>query len=406
MIRDVIEKDIKIYPGIDAEALRNVTTYSEYVSFMTSYLSLKHPFCTYVTDNIEYTLIRECELYLSLKCSIRYKGDSFKVYPYEPTIKQRKDYYHNVLEAIVKYHYESGIDFENAIKEYINLYIEENKNIKEDLKKRKMLPYYGNVQFMLHKAGYTLRCAKDLVGETVSMDALLEMKAFLEKYPEIPEDYRDVYPYYSDDFKDDYDAFEKNYLSILELEKTLEPLAKKRWKDFLTDPNDYDPNHFAYLAHTFTAGSVSPNEIHKVCTSLLTDKIQTSGEFGLLFGADNNFDECCSCDAGSWELTKSEFIDRNLPKNWQYPSTDELTVFYEEPEVSKLLIPERIEQDVLDNNMATYSEIVITGTPKPIAVFYNDYCENVEMVKMYAEKCGLPLVHVTRRGERAWWKTC
>ena len=74
--------------------------------------------------------------------------------------------------------------------------------------------------------------------------------------------------------------------------------------------------------------------------------------------------------------------------------------------MSKLLIPERIEQDVLDNNMATYSEIVITGTPKPIAVFYNDYCENVEMVKMYAEKCGLPLVHVTRRGERAWWKTC
>lgn len=406
MVKDVVEKDIKMYSDINAEVLRKAKTYSEYVYLMTNYLSMKYSFKIEFNDNLEYTLLRESELYLSLKCSIRYGKDSFKVYPYEATIKQRSDYYHNILKEIVSYHYETGISFEDAIREYAALYKEENKKIKEDLKKRKMLPYYGNAQFMIQKAGYTLSCAKDLVGSDVPMEALYQMKAFLAKYPEIPEHYRNVYPYYSDEFKNDYDEFERNYLTILELEKILEPLAKKRWKEFLTDPNNYDPEHYAFLAHTFTVGSVSPEEMHKACVSLLTNKVQTSGEFGLLFGADNNFDECCSCDAGSWEVTKEEFIDRDLPKNWQYPSTGDYAIFYEEPEVSKLLTPERIEQEVLNNNMACYSEIVLLGSLKPVGVFYTDCCENVEMVKMYAEKCGLPLVHITKHTERSWWKNC
>ena len=194
------------------------------------------------------------------------------------------------------------------------------------------------------------------------------------------------------------------FLKILEFERSLEPYAKQKWAEFLTNPINHDSSHYAYLAHTFTGGEVDPSKMHKVCTSLLTENIQTIGEFGLLFGADNNFDECCCEDAGSWEISKDEYIDRDLLKNWQYPSTEDNTLFYEFENVSKILLPQDIESSVLEGGIVTYSEIVLTGNVHPIGVFYTDKCKDIEKAKQYAEKYNLPLIHITPNLDKVYIK--
>ena len=218
------------------------------------------------------------------------------------------------------------------------------------------------------------------------------------------ETYKEIFPYYSENFKNEYSKFEENYLKILEFERRLEPYAKQKWTEFLTNPINHDSSHYAYLAHTFTGGEVDPSKMHKVCTSLLTENIQTIGEFGLLFGADNNFDECCCEDAGSWEISKDEYIDRDLLKNWQYPSTEDNTLFYEFENVSKILLPQDIESSVLEGGIVTYSEIVLTGNVHPIGVFYTDKCKDIEKAKQYAEKYNLELIHITPNLDKVYIK--
>ena len=256
---------------------------------------------------------------------------------------------------------------------------------------------------MLKKAGFILKCASKLTSD-IPVDIYNEMTSFLEKYPPYEETYKEIFPYYSEDFKNEYNKFEENYLKILEFERNLEPFAKQKWTEFLTNPQNHDSSHYAYLAYTFTGGEVDPSQMHKVCTSLLTENIQTIGEFGLLFGADNNFDECCCEDAGSWEISKDEYIDRDLLKNWQYPSTEDNTLFYEFENVSKILLSQDIKSSVLEGGIVTYSEIVLTGNVHPTGVFYTDKCKDIEKAKQYAEKYNLPLIHITPNLDKVYIK--
>lgn len=396
MIEEVIKKDLKTVSDIDKDMLSRVSNKEEYHSIMLNYLKRKYPYTTIVSNNIEFELQRGCNDYFDFVSSIEYYDNKFKIYPFTGSKDQKKFYYEKVLEKIINYHLETGISYEEIIKIYTDSYKNEVEKIKSNLKNMQMLPYYGTPSFMLKKAGYILKCASKLTSD-IPIDLYNNMMAFLNKYPPYKEFYQETFPYYTEEFKRGYIEFENNYLKILEFEKSLVPLAKKIWEDFLTDPKNHDDNHYAYLAHTFSYGEVDPREINKVCTSLLTEDIQTIGEFGLLFGADNNFDECCSEDAGSWEITKEDFIDRNIPKQWQYPSHESKTIFYEYENISKLLLPQDIVKDVLNGGIVTYSEIVLTGKVHPIGVFFTDICKDVEKVKAYAEKYNLPLIHIGLR---------
>ena len=104
------------------------------------------------------------------------------------------------------------------------------------------------------------------------------------------------------------------------------------------------------------------------------------------------------------EISKDEYIDRDLLKNWQYPSTEDNTLFYEFENVSKILLPQDIESSVLEGGIVTYSEIVLTGNVHPIGVFYTDKCKDIEKAKQYAEKYNLELIHITPNLDKVYIK--
>ena len=396
MIEEVIKKDLDFVDDSYKDLLKKVTSKENYSLIMLVYLKSKFPFTNVVTDfdAIEHRLQMQISRYYNLVCSVESHEDSFQTSPFEASNSQKAIYYENVFKSIIDYHISSNIPYEEVFEIYIDSYKNEINKMHEDLKKKKIIPYYGLPNYMIKKAGFILKCASRITND-IPIDIYNEMTFFLEKYPPYEESYQEIFPYYSEEFKEEYKRFEENYLKILEFERSLEPCAKQKWKEFLTNPLNHDSNHYAYLAHTFTSGEVDPSKMHKVCTSLLTENIQTIGEFGLLFGADNNFDECCCEDAGSWEISKDEYIERDFLKNWQYPSAEDNTLFYEFENVSKILLPEDIESFVLMGGIVTYSEIVLTGNVRPTGVFYTDKCKDIEKAKEYAEKYNLPLIHIT-----------
>lgn len=395
MIEDVIKIDKETIKDISKNLFDNIHTKEEYISFMLNYLQNKYPYTNVYSDNVNYKLSSQSRRYLELATSITYNGDSFKIYPYNANEKQASNYYVNILKEIINYHINYKVSYEEAFNIYINEYNNANQNIIEDLKTKKMMPYYGMPSFMYEKACYLICCAV-AIDTNIPFDAYEQMKAFMEKYPEENNNFMRICSYYSDEFKRDYDSFEKNYLRMLEYEKSLVPKAKEVWSNFLTDVNSHDNSKFAYLAHTFTSGEAPPDKMEKVCTSLLTESIQTIGDFGLLYNANNIVDEICSDDAGSWEVTKDEFIERDMPKSWQFPSDENKTIFYEYPKISKILLPQTLinEFEYSKNNL--YSEIVLTNYPKPIGVFYTDKCKDINKVTSYASKYNLPLIHITK----------
>ena len=379
MIEEVIKKDIDFVDDSYKDLLKKVTSKGEYSLIMLVYLKSKYPFTNVVTDfdAIDHRLQMQISRYYNLVCSVKINNDSFKIYPFEASNQQKAFYYENVLKSIIDYHINSNIPYEEVFEIYIDSYKNEIIKIQDDLKSKKIIPYYGLPSFMLKKAGFILKCASKLTSD-IPVDIYNEMASFLEKYPPYEETYKEIFPYYSEDFKNEYNKFEENYLKILEFERRLEPYAKQKWAEFLTNPQNHDSSHYAYLAHTFTGGEVDPSKMHKVCTSLLTEN--------------------------SWEISKDEYIDRDLLKNWQYPSTEDNTLFYEFENVSKILLPQDIESSVLEGGIVTYSEIVLTGNVHPIGVFYTDKCKNIEKAKQYAEKYNLPLIHITPNLDKVYIK--
>ena len=162
---------------------------------------------------------------------------------------------------------------------------------------------------------------------------------------------------------------------------------------------------YKYMNHTSTNGIIAPSMMKKVCWALNTNDIGNTFSSGVGLIYDLNTDSVetlCTNDVGSWVLSKDEFIDREFPSNWQLTKVDGQTVFYEEPRNSKLVMPEAFEKECKDriaNDTYTYSEVYLNENAKPIGVFYNEKCQNVEEIEEYAKQNGLPLVNMSKINE-------
>ena len=276
MIEEVIKKDLDFVDDSYKDLLAKVTSKEDYCLIMLVYLKSKYPFTNVVTDfdAMEHRLQMQISRYYNFVCSVQSNEDSFKIYPFEASNSQKAIYYENVLKSIIDYHISTNIPYEEVFEIYIDSYKNEMNKMHEDLKKKKIIPYYGMPTYMLKKAGFILKCASKIT-DSIPVDIYNSMASFVEKYPPYEETYQEIFPYYSEEFKSEYVQFEENFLKILEFERSLEPFAKQKWAEFLTNPQNHDSSHYAYLAHTFTGGEVDPSQMHKVCTSLLTENIQT-----------------------------------------------------------------------------------------------------------------------------------
>ena len=80
---------------------------------------------------------------------------------------------------------------------------------------------------------------------------------------------------------------------------------------------------------------------------------------------------------------------------------------YEDPKISKLILPTDLEKTGIDNNLVynhellnyetfcAYTELVLNKKAQALGVFYTDDCPNIEEIKEYAKKYNLPLIHLS-----------
>lgn len=339
---------------------------------------------------------------------ISFKDRKIKVYPISLDEKTAKEIYKNELLTIIQEHLKSNLSIEDIIEEHIESHEKKINTYKETLTNSKVEPYYGTPKFMYEHASYINDCLQKLPFETKSLDKELnEMHKFIVLYPEVgQESYTDIYPYYNMTYKQAYDQFEKLYLSILSYENSLVPQVSIIWEQYLTNPKNHQ-NDFHYLIHTFTDGLVPPKEMNKACCSLATNNLLTvvQGTSGLIYGyTPESIDTISKKDAGSFYFDKEKFIDQNIPLDCQYTPEN---MAYEDPKISKLILPTDLEKTGIDNNLVynhellnyetfcAYTELVLNKKAQALGVFYTDDCPNIEEIKEYAKKYNLPLIHLS-----------
>ena len=385
------------------EALSNVK------KTLVAYYLKKYKYVEYMNDDIHNPLLINIFDILDYSIKARLVDGKWKVYPVKESAENKKRAYESLMEKMVDYQIENNIPIEQVIKAYTNATAEELNEIRNRLLKEEMEPYYGNAYFLIERSKYVIECAKAIPGVTLDLDDVYSLMTMYEEkyYSGVDEHERDndfIAP--SHQFYVDYDRMEKYYKELIKLEDKLVPVVVDYWKKYLTDPN-LNEDEYRYVMHSFSAGMVNPAEMRKACCSLHTNRIDNYmyGTSGLIYDIDaESLGTMCTEDAGSWVINKEKFIEDRMPGRWQLPDTHQETVFYENPRISKLIMPEvferECEEQIRTNEGWHYSEIYLNGNAKALGVFYTDDCPNIDEVQSYAAKYNLPLVHVPVQRER------
>ena len=128
---------------------------------------------------------------------------------------------------------------------------------------------------------------------------------------------------------------------------------------------------YKFLVSVLTKGYVKSNNLTKLCCTLVTDKCMPIpfGDYGYIVPFDiNSLGTICTSDAGSWKINADDFINRNFISEWQlYEKCGDEYVYYETPELSKLILPWNLEKTMLENNNnnlygSRYSEIFLENS--------------------------------------------
>lgn len=369
----------------------------------------KYPFKTYYSNKFYDELLFLIKDYHSFSKKIVLQEGNLKIYPISFTHKEHEEKYHQLIEEMIDYQITYSVPIEKTIKSFTLKYKEVLEEYKKKLNETPMLPFYGSPEYIINRAKFIRDCINENPFISINIDELIEkMDEFSDKY--FNNNILDLKNIINTDYYADYDKLEKYYLEILRIEKELVPMVVNYWKEYLTNPKEHDDNSYKYVMHTFSGNIVSPEAMNKACCTLNTEELVITpyGSWGLIYDLDASaIDTMCCSDAGSWTCTKREFIDRGCPESWQLTNPEVLSVWYENEKNSKLIMPERIENECKNNNIRcngevlnydkylSYSEIFLKKDAKAIGVFYTDKCQNIEEIEKYAKEHNLPLVNIS-----------
>ena len=326
----------------------------------------------------------------SIRIRTEFDNDSKKYklfyYPEEYLSKLIEPKYKEFTDKFIDVLFSSDELILNIINRYEKTYDQCIIRINNSIKSKGLMPYCGTNDFMLERIKYITNCIKNLIESPYIPSDLKPI--FIPKYNKannilynINEKIKD-----SNNYKENYLMIEKSYLEILEIENSLSVYMNQIWKNYLTNPSDYQVGQpYRYLMHVISSGYVEEDKINKLCTTLATDEcspLPSYGEYGYIVDFDIEQISTMSCeDSGSWIITMDDFIDRGLPATWQLHEqvSEDSYVFYEYPRLSKLILPWNIEQEMKKNNLNYkgvttgrdayfYSEIFVRRTNKPIKI--------------------------------------
>lgn len=392
----------QFYTKNEVSSIEEIEIINEIKKIITSYYLYIYKFKAYFSNEIQDLLLSNISQLCDLLKKVKEKNNKIKIYPVKESDENKEIFYKKVIEEMVDYQIQNNLSTEKVFDIFANKIGSQLNNFKQMLKQKDMELYYGSVYYIVERSLFIINCIKHISNKSSNLDEIEKlMLQYKQKYLDSKDSYEkeDDFTTYNDEFYNDYDLIESNYKKLLLMENELTPIVVEQWKKYLTNPIEKNDN-YRYVMHCFTSGMVESNLMEKACCSLYTPSIENLmyGNFGLIYDIDvDSIDTMCADDAGSWRINKEEFIERGCPGRWQLTRFDDYAVFYENPYNSKIIMPNEFEdvcKNKIKNDMFNYSEIFLNKNARPIGVFYTNDCQNIEELKMYAERNNLPLVEI------------
>lgn len=375
---------------------------SKIKKIITSYYLYAYKFKTYSSDEIQDELLSNISRLCDLSKKVKDNNGQIKIYPVKESDENKERTYKKVMKEMVDYQIKNNISIEEVFDIFVNKIGNQLKDFKQMLMQNDMELYYGSTYYIVVRSIFIINCIKQISNKSLNLEEIENtMLQYKQKYIDSRDDFEkeDDFSNVNDEFYTDYDLIESYYKKLLIMENELSPIVIDKWKNYLTSPFENNDN-YRYVVHCFSSGMVNPDMMNKACCSLYTPTIENLmyGDSGLIYDIDaDSIDTMCPDDAGSWSVNKELFIERECPSRWQLTRLDGDTVFYEYPLNSKLILPNVFETECNNRISAGkfhYSEIFLNKNARPIGMFYTNKCQNIEEVKLYAERNNLPLVNM------------
>ncbi len=361
------------------------------------------------------------------------QSGSYKIYPEDmPEVAAGiQEGYQKFVNEFVDSMFFSNTSVMQFLEEYHERMVKTKEGKLDKLIDSPVMEYCGNIPFMETRMSYMIECIHTILKEpTVSDDMKVTFQEHLPVLEKLVQFVQEVKGSHLSGYQK-YERIEDCYKQALQIENFLSQSMVKIWEDYLTDFSKFDGTHFHFLAHALTQGLVPVEKMDKMCTTLISEECMPVPYSKCGYIVDFNIDQIntmCVEDAGSWVITKREFIDREMPDTWQcyeragsrrgirdygervYGMEDGY-VWFEEPNVSKLLLPSTILERTKERNMkfygstlgekcTLYNEIFFSKTDIPLkakAMFALDG-EGLKQVVEFMKKEGInmPIVEMDK----------
>lgn len=348
---------------------------------------------------------------------------SLEVLDFKRTAKLYNNYSSAVLEPDGSYSISPVITNEKLI-DYAQQYFltnpngniteslsEENKLTYDKLLHSRINTYYGTHLFIKDRANCIMDSMKMIsnIYQLSPMEyQLLEIKLFeaeqlMEKINGVGEQLviRDSHRVTANQTKltqDEYfNVVVPAFKQMLEIEEELSFISQRIWENYFSQRG-------AKFVHALSGEIIESDKMQKICATLYLDDLATIpyGHTGYEYEVSmENIDCICECDAGSWLITKSKFLEYGISHTWQW--NEETCMFYEEGYYSKLLPPDYVETKARERNVGekdiSYTEILLLNNKKkikPVKAFCTEMASQseIEEISKMAEQQGIELEYI------------
>lgn len=391
-----------------SESIISATTFvsPELVKSVENYISEAnkiHMNFDYNNDAIVYNGEIGNAIYKLLNFSrcIQLKDGTFKFYPIKSTT--------NAASMLANVMAQNNVTLDNA-DQILECITKLNEFLEKQYKAGELHYYYGNVSFMSERLMAIMNAISDMAkSEVFNADE----KAYIAQIRREAMSIFEKSMVYLDSINNSgltmqqYDKAETIYLYFTEIENNLAKLSEKQWQE-------YFKQHNGALVHVLSGAIVASDVMNKICTSVLTEdlvEVAAYGQVGYLYGFDaSNVVTACNEDAGSWVISKEEFIARGMTAegSWQFTPDG---AFFEVGYLTKLMSPEFVVNDTIRRNNELrakngqnysydYNEVYIdnrTNKAKPLCAFYLDSAteEQIHEMLKVAQEQGIPLIKLS-----------
>ena len=319
------------------------------------------------------------------------KDGSYSIYP-----NLNRDNY-VFLDELTNYLVFNNKKISESFQESSNIIKKYNDNMYQKLLKGKLNTYYGNEKYLAERVATINNGMLFLMNDNISDKDKKRVKLLFDEVSPLISTFMDVIRL--EQSKDNYDKLVSIYKTLLSVEEELSTISEKLWINYMEENN-------IRFVHSLSENVVPSDQMDKICATVSSKEnfVAPYGNIGYEYNMKMDHIYCISPeDAGSWVVSKEEFIKDGVAINWQYDSTG---LYYEFGGHSKLLTPSYVYSQAKNMDAKyCYTEVVINNKDKsikPECAFYTDQAteEEISAISEIANKEGIKLEKRTNKKRR------